>query len=410
MHAEQVEDQVGLVDGRRALTALMFACERLAEIAAGVLVRHTDVEVKLALSREIWVLAQARTRLGERIAGLRTTAVQAQPAGPGYVEFTNQIVSLQNPEIEDSALVHLAFPDLRDAFLAHRARIPKMADEETAERLTDILQKFDAVRLGGRPAPHCLLPLERSLSDCGGVLGAAGAQDAPSVSPVPALAMIPLRPGRAAHMLESTPQSGTRPAGYGPALHDLAFRIELCAAEICACLLAHHADQPWELRHDLAKQTRDEARHFELFMEHARSLGTQIGACPVQFEVWDKFILGRTLEERIIIQQRIGEGTALDGAETLHARLKADGQHDLAQVFEYITADEVCHVAVGNKWLRRMLGDQAAILAAEEEILARLGRHGMAPVYKHPINVADRMLSGFTELELDVARQLHSAP
>lgn len=401
------EGTINLVTSRRTLEGLMFASMRLMEIASSVLVRSEDCDEKIQIAREIWALAQVSQVMYERIGDLRTSDVKAVPRSREYANFTNYIVSLQNPKSELAALVYLAYPDLISAITEHRSKVPVIADEATLTCLSWALDKLSVLRTAGRPGPYCLLPLEKLLDKAhehfyAGDVGNWDSGDYTNGALIiaPALHTIPIRPGRDAILYEEEDPQAVRGAGYGAAFHDFAYRIELCAMEVCAALLAHHPEAPWGLRFDLAKQVRDEARHFELFMERVRQLGLSPGDRAIMFEVWDKFAAGRTLAERLIIEQRVGEGAALDSADAISARLKADGETEIALVFDYITADEITHVRNGNKWLHYLVGDDEAIFEVEDQVISRLAELGMPTNYKHPINAEHRTLSGFTSQDL----------
>ncbi|MBF6126609.1 DUF455 family protein [Nocardia brasiliensis] len=387
---------------RRYLEAIRFGCVRLLEITSAVMVRTASTERKLELSHQIWALAQAAELIGNRLVGLRSTA-DASAATPEYVRFTDALCSLQNPEIEYTALRHLAYPDLRDAVLAHHGRVPFRADELTVSCLTGVLELLDAVPTGGVPGAPCLGALADLLADAGGVTGGM-----PDGLPerVVALPAIPVRPGRESTLRERSKGEGVSDGSRGSLLHDSVFRIELCAAEICAAMIAHHQDAPWGLRFDLAKQVRDEARHFELFAERMHELGVAEGDYPLAFDVWDKFALGRTLPERLMIEQRLGEGTGLDGAVKILRSLREEGDLKTMLIYDYIIADELTHVGNGNKWLRELTESPERLSELDRDVRELLAAHGMRVKHNHPVNVTERALSGFTEQEIEELQRI----
>ncbi|GAA4060691.1 DUF455 family protein [Actinomadura miaoliensis] len=386
---------VAVEQGRLALESLRFGCVRLMEIAASVLVRTTPTERKLELSKQIWALAQCADLLGKRLPGLRSHE-DATASTPEYVAFTDALCSLRNPELEYVALTHLAYPDLRDAVLAHHARVPGAADELTVACLDQVLERLDAVPTARQERPAGLGTLGDLLARSGGVVGE---NPAPPPRRRTALPDIPNRPGRDASLREVGPGDTWVDGSRGSFLHESVFRVELAAAEICAALIAHHPDAPWGLRYDLAKQVRDEARHFELFAERMRELGVVEGQFPILFDVWDKFALGRTLPERLIIEQRLGEGTALDSAVKAFRVLREEGDFKTLMLFDYIVADEITHVGNGNRWLRALVGSDDELHRLEKDVRAMLADHDMAVAGKRP-NVGDRVLAGFTDQEI----------
>lgn len=388
---------LGLRQNRRALQSIREGIVRTMGLAASILVRIPVTERKLALSREIWALAQGAELIGERVAALRTTTAEQSTPDVDHLGFLSRLSRLPDPEQQWAALVHVCYPELRDRVFAHRSRLLAAADEATVACLTDVLHRLDVLHCDPTPP----------LPDLGRLRAQPTGDDDLDYRPLPE---IPARPGREPGLREGRLVPPEGPGRYGAILYDMAYRIELCAMEVCAAVLAHHPEAPWGLQHDLAKQIRDEARHFELFMRRAHECGLNLGDQPVHYEVWDKFVLGRDLAERLIIEQRIGEGAALDSAEKVHRQLKAAGEDHIAVVFEYITADEVTHVANGNRWLRHLLGSEEAVRAAEERVHRLLAGNGVGAAYKHPINEDVRLLSGFSPDELEWLRQRREDP
>jgi uncharacterized ferritin-like protein (DUF455 family) len=382
---------------RRYLEAIRFGCVRLLEISSSIMVRITSTERKLQLSYQIWALAQAAELIGERLVGLRSSS-EACAATREYAAFTDALCSLQNPETEYTALRHLAYPDLRDAVLAHHGRVPFKADELTVSCLTGVLELLDAVPTGPVAGTPCLGALADLLAEAGGVTGGDGDELPARVVALPA---IPIRPGREATLREAAKGEKVSDGSRGSLLHDSVFRIELCAAEICAAMIAHHPDAPWGLRYDLAKQVRDEARHFELFAERMQGLGVSAGDYPLAFDVWDKFTLGTTLPEQLMIEQRLGEGTGLDGAVKTLRILREEADLKTLLIYDYIIADELTHVGNGNKWLRELTETPERLSALDQRVRDLLAAHGMRVKNTHPINVPDRVLSGFTERDIE---------
>lgn len=374
-------------DTRSDLEVLRYACVRLMEISAGVLVRIPATAAKVALSRDVWALAQAADLIGGRLPGLRSARGAVTPTAR-YIGFTNGILECGDPARQFALLKEQAFPELRDAVSRQESRVHRLADEASAACLkeaADRLEVLSAVSEGTSPAP------------APNALDLDGDREAEGLPPeVPALAEIPRRPGRSPSIREGRSEG----KGLIRILHDMIFGIEICAAEICAAIIAHHPEAPWELRFDMAKQVRDEGRHFEIMERRIRELGGGVGDHPVTFDVWDKFALGRTLAERINIEQRMGEGVGLDGGKLLHGALVKAGDAKTALLFDYINADEVTHVGNGNRWLRELVGGDDAVAELDAEVERLLKAAGWETGSALPLNIEDRLLAGFTEAEL----------
>lgn len=389
-----------VAESGRTLEALHFACISLMEISCASLVMVQSVSRKLRLSHDIWTLARAADLIGRRLPGLRLSDITAKPGSDRYVRFISEISSLPLHEDKADALAYVAYPDLLNGLRRHRARVHARADEGTITCLDDTIGLVSQLAARSTGGPLVSVRLEFD--------GVAGHVDgpAPDAEPQLALPVIPQRPGRERQLREEL-DVARNPSndGLGAALHDVIFRIELCAAEICAAVIAHHREAPWGLKLDLAKQVRDEARHFELLAARMEELGTNIGDYPIRYEVWDKFTLGETLVERIMIEQRLGEGLGLDGGLAIYRWMKDHGDERTALLFDYINADEVTHVGNGNRWLRELLGGDSAVAELDERIRDRLAGSGWPIRHGAPINVDDRRLSGFTADELERLQQ-----
>lgn len=396
--------EMPLVNENQYLTeGLRFACIRLMEIASAVLVRTTSTEAKVALSQDIWGLAQCADTLGQRLPGLRSKKEAARPLNAAFVRLCNDMVAIEDPTRQLDQLTRVAYADLRAATAAVLVRVDPLVDEAGHQSLTWVLDRLGTLhRPVGGDEEGGPSPLFES---CAGRL--AGLDSPVTVESRPALEDIPVRPGRDPRLREH--RHGVDPAGVGELsssvditdpLHDVAFKIELCAAEICAALLALHPEAPWGLRFDLARQVRDEGRHFELLITRMRELGGTVGSHPVRFQIWDKFRLGRTLPERLLIEQRLGEGVGLDGGLRVYRWLRKIGDTRTATIFDYINADEVTHVGNANHWLEELLGGTDEVRALDARVRNLLAEHDMPVRHVIPINAEDRTLSGFSAEEI----------
>ncbi|MFG3225340.1 DUF455 family protein [Kitasatospora sp. NPDC048194] len=403
--AQNLATPPGVLENRHTMEGLRFACIRLMELASAVLVGIDDTDTKIALSQDVWILAQCAETIGERLPGLRSHAEAATPISDAFVHFSNDLAAEPDPVDRLDLLTRAAYPDLRAAVAAHIARLDPLADEDSRECLDLVLDRLGTLHrapAGPGERPDTPSPLFEACSRPHAGPGRLTAADCTA-----AMAGIPVRPGRDPRLREHRP--GVDPASVGELsssyeitapLHDVAFKIELCAAEICATILALHPEAPWGLRYDLAKQVRDEGRHFELLIARMRELGGSVGAYPVRYQIWDKFRLGRTLAERITIEQRLGEGVGLDGGLRVYRWLRSIGDDRTALIFDYINADEVTHVGNANRWLEELLGSAEAVRRLDEHVRELLADGGMGVRHVIPINAEDRALSGFSPEEI----------
>jgi uncharacterized ferritin-like protein (DUF455 family) len=81
--------------------------------------------------------------------------------------------------------------------------------------------------------------------------------------------------------------------------------------------------------------------------------------------------------------------------------LREEGDLKTWLLFDYVIADELTHVGNGNKWLRELTSSEEELDAMDRSVREVLAAHGLRVKNKHPINVTDRLLSGFTQEEID---------
>jgi hypothetical protein len=153
---------------------------------------------------------------------------------------------------------------------------------------------------------------------------------------------------------------------------------ELCAAELMARNSHEHPDMPWDFHVDMARQTWDEVRHAAV---HDRLMATELG-CR-----WGDYPIGFAYFRSIYAYDLLGRlalfnGTSEQKAMWRHSHrrkvLIAQGQETIAQVFDYLLADEVPHVHNGARWGSYLLGgDERAYREKVRELRADLDRTGV---------------------------------
>lgn len=347
---------------RVALATAMSDLRSLLHTTCVELVETTDLTVKASCSRHAWALARGLERLDSRFSRL--------PDLPSTYVADERAT-------DDAELWGAHSTSMPSRLVRLRADAFAISDIETDDTLKEVLDILDVLADRG---------IESSAQ--------------PTGAPAHQLAFEPPEyPGRPQTMARA--ESNYRPGTVASQLHDFAFRIELCATEVCAAMIAATPDAPLSLHIDLARQVRDEMRHFELFMGQVRDRGHAVEDFPIRFEVWDKFKCGRTIEEWLVIEQRLGEGNALDTAKAVYDRLVVAEELEAAAIFEFVTADEVQHVKTGNRWLAELVGDEAAVATLESLVLQKLDAAGMAHVPKPKIEVELRLAADFSTSEIE---------
>jgi uncharacterized ferritin-like protein (DUF455 family) len=208
--------------------------------------------------------------------------------------------------------------------------------------------------------------------------------------------------GRAAHPPLVAPRElvqrpvGTR-EGRSALIHALA-HIELNAVNLGLDIVARFPDLPVDFYRDWISVARDEARHFRLLDEHLRTLGHAYGDFPAHDGLWE--MAERTSGDvlaRLALVPRTLEARGLDAAPPIRDKLSRAGDAQGAAILEVILADEIEHVAIGNRWYRWLCELRGLDALATYPQLAQ--RYG-APVMRGPFNFDARRRAGFTDEEL----------
>ena len=127
---------------------------------------------------------------------------------------------------------------------------------------------------------------------------------------------------------------------------------EIAVLENAARSLAEFPDLDWELRMWLARQAADEARHGNNYRRLFLSRGGRIGQYPVlsfQYRILGKV---RDIVGRLAVQNRTFEADGLDAVTHAITEARAEGDHDLAAMYDAQQADEVVHIRFANEWIK----------------------------------------------------------
>ncbi len=176
-----------------------------------------------------------------------------------------------------------------------------------------------------------------------------------------ARASVPEAPGRPVHLAL---RSGERPRVPGPhqlhsdearasVLHALA-NHELLALELFALAILRFPDAPTGLRRAWAATILDEQRHLVAYRERLEACGGHLGQEPLSAFFWDA-LAGVDSPLGFVAGMEVGlEQANLDFARTWAGAFRQAGDEPTACVLDQVHADEVRHVRVGVRWLRRL--------------------------------------------------------
>jgi uncharacterized ferritin-like protein (DUF455 family) len=192
-------------------------------------------------------------------------------------------------------------------------------------------------------------------------------------------------------------------AGRAALLHAIA-HIEFTAINLALDHLCRFREMPKKYFGDWLSVAADEARHFRMLAAHLSGLGYGYGDFPAHYGLWQ--MAEKTAHDalaRMALIPRTLEARGLDATPEIQKKLEMAGDFQAARLLDTILADEIGHVALGDRWFRYLCAQRG--LAPELTYLDLLEEYA-APRVRAPLNVAARLAAGFSagELELLVQR------
>lgn len=193
-------------------------------------------------------------------------------------------------------------------------------------------------------------------------------------------------------------RNASHPHGRAALLHALA-HIEFNAINLALDAVWRFSDLPEDYYRDWLGVAAEEAEHFTLLREHLRRIGFEYGDFPAHNGLWDmaEKTTGDVLARMALVPRTL-EARGLDVNPGIRAKLAAAGDQRGAEILDRILADEIGHVAIGNRWYHwccKRAGRSP--ITAYDELAAEYG----APRMKPPFNRAARLEAGFSETEMD---------
>ena len=185
--------------------------------------------------------------------------------------------------------------------------------------------------------------------------------------------------------------------GRAALIHSVA-HIELNAIDLALDIVWRFPGMPEGFYRDWVSVAKEEAKHFTLLRNHLVDLGFEYGTFQAHNGLWE--MAERTkgdLLARLALVPRTLEARGLDASPTLRKRLFSAGDHKAADILDVILADEIGHVAIGNRWYRHVCAERRLDPVATYAELA--ARHN-APFLRGPFNLEARRAAGFDEEEL----------
>jgi hypothetical protein len=356
-------------------------------LSCGWLPLEPRLEVKFALGDHLHDDARAITKIRRRLYELRHPS--DYPGAPS--EELTAVLDRANDAATSGDFIEIAYGELKPALIEalkiHLSTLDPIIDEPSLRFLTQLLHRQERHIVELPPQVRRSLPF----ADLG-KLGIKLREERPL------RVMAPLDEPRRDDYVTVTPEGDPyltddlyvngadenrvpmEAEDQRHFFHGL-MDAELCAAELMARNSHEHPEMPWDFHVDMARQTWDEIRHAEI---HDRLMATELGChwgdYPIGFEYF-KSIYAFDLLGRLALFNGTSEQKAMWRHSHRRKVLIELGQHKVAQVFDYLLADEVPHVHNGKRWGSYLLGgDEKAYKEKLRQLRQNLDRTGMPVV------------------------------
>jgi uncharacterized ferritin-like protein (DUF455 family) len=160
-------------------------------------------------------------------------------------------------------------------------------------------------------------------------------------------------------------------------------------------MLAEFPELPWEMRMELAHQMWDEARHIEIVAKACEDeLGAELGYGPWSLVWWWMQNEEEPLK-RIAVTNSWAEANLMQTLREWRTHAEERGYTRIAELADYLQADELTHVKLATRWIPRLTASDPA----QRDELAGWGR-----------TAVDRITGFFGPPEGDQARFTFQKP
>ncbi|MDR6935333.1 DUF455 family protein [Luteibacter sp. 3190] len=335
---------------RTTLRGYIYALIRLMEHAGAWISTDSNIDFKFALGQQVGLIAQDIHRLRMRILTLLESEV-APIVSPAYECSLEHGAELTTSKSRSSFLSS-ALAGVATHMETFIATTHSTGDAPTILILREAIQSI-------RDQVNLLAPFVVDASPLKFIDPSSDpeARVYSGEESLPILLDFPARPGswKFSDAMVFSHRSNADLVARGEHLrrwlHEVGINVEIDAMELCGRNIAEYRDMPLDFKLDMARQTWDETRHAMMMRSVLRDLGGDFGDYTFNGKVWRRYMLGDDLAERLAIEQVFQEGNALEANIPFCESLCAIGAWDLAEIIDYIDADELQHARSGNKWL-----------------------------------------------------------
>src|SRR3954447_10172491 len=391
---------------------------QLMEMVGGWCPTTPPLALKAAFGYHVYDHARNADVLAERLAQLRSGREREDPANDDFARLCEHTGRLASTVARLVAIYRVLEPHLVSTYVYHADATDPLADAPTVRLLHDlarsdqshvawgqaVLDSLTADAAARHRAVEVQAELEERLVACGGVTGQgieshwltfASARDRDRAAER-------AKPGNASHrfvkrcapvehpVVEPPFWFSDDPAdhrsrydvedewslqGFRHKFHQLLYG-EVETTDRMRKMLAEFPGLPWEMRLELAHQMWDEARHIEIVAKVVEDeLGGELGYGPWSL-VWWWMQNEEDPLRRITVTNCWAERNLMRTLRQWRTEAEKRGYTRIAELADYLQADERTHVRLATDWIQKLTEDDPA----HRDELVRWGRQAVARI------------------------------
>jgi Protein of unknown function (DUF455) len=381
---------------------------------------HTTPQLafKATFGYHVYDHAQAADLLGERLEQLRSGRYREEPATDDFAHLCEYVWNLDSTLDRLVAIYRVLEPHLVSTYVYHADATDPLTDTPTVRLLRHLAAMGQSHVAWGqaviesltrspeerRRALEIQAEIEGRLVECGGVTGqgieahwlafhSSRAEEkpkqrikrgkggyryakrcAPLEHPVveePFWFSSKREDFKAAYQAEDEWSI----EGYRHKFHQLLYG-EVETTDRMGKMLAEFRDLPWDMRMELAHQMWDEARHIEIVAKACEDeLGGKLGYGPWSTVWW--WMQNETDPlKRIAVTNSWAEANLMHTLRMWRVNAEKRGYTRIAELCDYLHADELTHVKLATRWVRMLTEDDVP----HRDELVRWGNQAVARI------------------------------
>jgi len=380
-------------ENSQRLANYRYLAVQLMEMVGGWSHTTPQLAFKATFGYHVFDHAQAADLLGERLEQLRSGRDRQEPATDEFARLCEHVWNLDAVIDRLVAIYRVIEPHLVSTYVYHADATDPLTDTPTVRLLRQLASigqshvawgqaVLDGLTRSAEDRRHALdlqADIESRLVECGGVTGqgieshwlafhSAKEEKAPAR----------IKRGKAGYRFEKRsallphpvveppfwfsddPQEFRRAystddewsiEGFRHKFHQLLYG-EVETTDRMGKMLAEFPELPWEMRMELAHQMWDEARHIEIVAKAVEEeLGGELGYGPWSLAWWWMQNEEDPLR-RITVTNSWAEKNLMQTLRLWRAEAEQSGYGRIAELCDYLQADELTHVKLATNWLR----------------------------------------------------------